>query len=245
MPDLLRLLLRVAFMNIPTKVGWRAWRANFRALDERGQVFGINEAGARRAKALYAVLAKRRRLGYFGLWIGPNPIFWDRRRYRLHSAAQVKLHGRAPGWRSLRWPGFNAARYVTVVVLEPLDGGPLETYLNWHWVAPGPKVDEKWRARMREISDRKVTEIIEHHRAAGRIVVGFGDINLRDAPDLGGHVIWLREQGVDVLCIALPDGVQLATTVARARAQVDVFEADTDHKHGVSADIPLEIGAAA
>lgn len=245
MPDVVRLVLRVAFMNIPTKVGWRAWRANFRALDERGHVVCINEAGSSLAKRVYAVLAQRRRLGRYGLFIGPNPIFWDRSRYRLFSATQVKLHGHAPGRRFRLWPGYNSARYATVVVLEPLAGGPLETYINGHWVPPGRKVDDAWRERMREISERKTAEIIEQHRAAGRIVALMGDLNLRHEPDLGEHVTWLRGDGVDKLAIALPDGVELTGGPDVARGRVDVFPGITDHKHGVSADIHLEIGAAA
>lgn len=239
------LVLRVALMNVPTKVGWRAWRSNFIALDQRAHVFAVNEAGSSLAKKVYAVLAQRRRLGRYGLFIGPNPIFWDSRRYRRHSAAQVKLHGRAPGWRFRLWPGYNSARYATVVVLQPRAGGLLETYINAHWVPPGKKVDDEWRERMREISERKIAEIIEEHRAAGRIVTLTGDLNLRHEPDLGENVVWLRGDGVDKLAIALPDGVEFADGVSNARARVDVFPGITDHKHGVSADIHLAIGAAA
>lgn len=243
MPDaVLQLVLRVAIMNVPTKVGWRAWRSNFIDLDQRAAVFAINEAGSTLAKRVYAVLAKRRRLGRYGLFIGPNPIFWDRSRYRLFSATQVKLHDHAPGRRFRLWPGYNSARYATVVVLEPVDGGPLETYINAHWVPPGRKVDERWRARMREISEKKIRRIIEQHRAAGRIVTLMGDLNLRHEPDLGEHVIWLRGDGVDKLAVALPEGVELVGGPDAARDRVVVFPGITDHKHGVSADIHLEIG---
>lgn len=235
--------LLVAMMNIPTKMGAHAWAVDFDKLADRADVFGINEAGSVRAKRLYRRLARERGYGYFGLFIGPNPVFWDRRLYQLYSATQVRLHGRGKGRLAVKFPGFNGPRYVTVVVLEHLGTGRKVTVLCWHFVAPGWKVLAGWRARMRKRSIARVAAIVKHHLEAGRAVVGFGDTNLRNEFDLVDGWLWLRGDGVDKLGVAVPDNVHLDGYAARL--SVVPFPALTDHKHGVSAAVPLKIGAAA
>lgn len=228
-------VLSVACINVPTKVGAAAWERCFELLAERGDIFGINEAGSWRAKRLYRRLARELGYAYFGLFIGPNPAFWDRRIYRRHSARQVKLHDRGHGRKARLWPGFNDARYMTVVVLERLAGGPLTTYINLHFVAPGKKVPSRWRAQMRARSIARLRTIVANHLAAGRVVVVNGDAN-RDAFAIDG-VTWLDGNGPDLVAIAVPAGVDLGDV------ELEHFPAPTDHKHGVSAAI--EIGAAA
>jgi endonuclease/exonuclease/phosphatase family metal-dependent hydrolase len=242
-PVVATLHLLVAVMNIPTKVGARAWAIDFDKLADRADVFGINEAGSVRAKRLYRRLAKERGYSSWGLWRGPNPIFWDTRLYRLHSARQVRLHRRGRGRLARRFPGFNGARYVTVVTLVHRATGREITFMCWHFVAPGWKVRAAWRAKMRRRSIATVREIEDAELAEGRPVVGFGDTNLRDPFDLGDGWLWLRGDGVDKLGVAVPEDVRLDGYAARQ--SVIAFPALTDHKHGISAAIPLKIGAAA
>lgn len=234
--------LLVAMMNIPTKVGRSAWAENFDKLADRADIFGINEAGSWRAKRLYKRLAIQRGYGFFGLFIGPNPVFWDRRLYRQFSATQVRLHGRGKGRLAVRFPGFNGPRYVTVVVLEHIATGRKITVLCWHFVAPGWKVLAGWRTRMRRRSIARVSGIVRHHLDAGRIVLGIGDTNLQHAFELVDEWLWLRGDGVDKVGVAVPDGVRIDGYAARQ--SVVTFPARTDHKHGISAAIPLKIGSA-
>lgn len=242
-PVVATLHLLVAVMNIPTKMGARAWAIDFDKLADRADVFGINEAGSVRAKRLYRRLAQARGYSSWGLWRGPNPIFWDTRLYRLHSARQVRLHRRGRGRLARRFPGFNGARFVTVVTLVHLATGRRITFLNWHFVAPGWKVRDAWRARMRRRSIATVRAIVESTLDHGCTAVGFGDTNLREPFEVVDGWVWLRGEGVDKLGVAVPDGVDLDAYAAGE--SVIAFPALTDHKHGVSAAIPLKIGAAA
>lgn len=228
------LLLRVALMNIPTKVGAKAWSRCFLLLVQRGDAFGINEAGSPRAKRLYKQLAAAHGYGQFGLNEGPNPIFWNKAVFRFVSGHQIRIHGRGRGRLARRWPGFNGARYVTVVTLRHIDSGRLVTFLNWHLVAPGWKVRRRWRSRMRAKSAALIKRQVTFHRSQGRIVVGLGDAN-RDAWTLPGAK-WLHRDGPDLMLVGLPAGTYLE------KADTDTFPAPTDHKHGKSADIEL-IGA--
>ncbi|WP_028654884.1 endonuclease/exonuclease/phosphatase family protein [Nocardioides sp. J54] len=229
-------VLRVAFGNVPTKVKAAGWEGCFRILKARGDVVGINEAGNWRAKRVYARLAKAAGYGRYGLFIGPNPIFWDRRVYRRYSARQVRLHDSGKGRRARLWPGFNAARYMTVVVLTHLDTGRLVTFINLHFVAPGPKVPARWRAAMRNRSIARLRKIVAHHQAAGRDVVVFGDANRHGFPIPGA--VWLDSSRPDVLAIVPADDTRLGDTT------VEQVPAPTDHKRVVAARAEL-IGAAA
>lgn len=235
-PLVVALVIRAAIMNIPTKVRAKAWERCFRLLAQHGGIFGINEAGSPRAKRLYRRLADELGYGHFGLDLGPNPVFWDRDEYRFVSGRQIKLHGRGRGKLARRWPGFNGARFLTIVTLRHRKTGQLVTVLNWHLVAPGWKVRARWRARMRALSEEIINGQVAFHRDRGRVVLGIGDGN-QD----GWHVPnarWLHREGPDLMLLALPTGVHLE------QADTDVFPAPTDHKDGKSADIGL-IGAAA
>lgn len=233
-PAVLLINLRVALMNIPTKVGAKAWSRCFQLLVRHGDVFGINEAGSPRAKRLYRDLARAHGYGQFGLNEGPNPIFWNRNVYRFVSGHQIKIHGRGKGRLARRWPGFNGARFMTVVTLSHIPSGQLVTFLNWHLVAPGWKVRPRWRSRMRVKSAVLIKRQVTYHRNQGRVVVGLGDAN-RDAWTVSG-ARWLHMDGPDLMLLGLPSGFHLD------KADTDAFPAPTDHKHGKSADIHL-IGA--
>lgn len=232
------LRLLVAVMNIPTKVGPKAWERCFTLLVERAQIFGINEAGALRAKRLYRRLARELGLAYWGLFRGPNPVFWDPDVLRLLRARQIKLHARGSGAKARRWPGFNSARFLTEVVLRHIATKTIVAVLNAHLVPPGPKVDSSWRARQRARSLARIRRLVAFHLSMGRVVVLMGDHNLVGKLDIPG-VTWLVFEGVDKLAIAMPDGVSLD------EFDVDNFLAPTDHKRGHAADAHLTIGVAA
>lgn len=236
--------LLVACMNVPTKVGAKAWEINFRNLANRADIFGINEAGNARAKALYRLLAGRLGYGYYGLFVGPNPVFWDRRKYRRYSATQVRLHSAGRGRLARLWPGFNGPRFLTVVVLRPITGGPLVTFINLHFVAPGPKVNEAWRAQMRAKSIARLHAIVDHHMDLGRVVVVVGDTNIKQPFPMPEGFLWLRSTGVDKLGVGVTSS-RIHLDKAEAITSVVAFPGLTDHKHGISADIPLSSRKAA
>lgn len=238
-PAILVLRLLIGCINIPTKVGAKAWAACFRRLAARADIFGINEAGSPRAKDLYDDLMRELGLSQFGLWRGPNPVFWKTDVYDFVSGEQVQLHRAGRGRLARRWRGFNGPRFMTVVVLRHRATGREVTFINWHWVAPGWKVLSKWRSRMRVRSKRLLRREIASHRAAGRIVAGVGDTNLRLAFYVLKMWRWLRRKGVDKLGLAVLDGDQILDV------DVEVFAAPTDHRHGLSAEVDIEIGAAA
>lgn len=234
------MILQLAVINIPAKVGRAAWKQCFEQTAARAEIFGINETFTIRQRRLYRRLAKTLGLLFFALFIGPNPIFYDRSEWRRVAGSQHRLHGRGPRWRT--WPGFNAARYATAAVFDRRDDLdlPWVTVINTHWVPRGPKVPAWWRERARKAAIAKVEAIIDRHLAIGRIVVLMGDLNMGKAPELD-HIRWIRDDaGVDELGIALPDGWHIVNIDA-AR-----YAAPTDHGHGTHAAIHLErIGEAA
>lgn len=235
------LSLSVACMNIPTKVGPAKWRTCFNKLAAAGDVISINEAGSLKAKRLYNRLKNQHHMSQFGLFRGPNPIFWDVRKFAKVSAKQIRLHARGTGALARRFPGFNGARFMTVVVLQPLDAeghrlGPEVAFLNWHFVAPGPKVPAAWRARKRRQSEAKVRAERAKHIAAGRIVVGNGDAN-EDAFDLADADWWIHDDGPDLMFVAVPAGVEVTHVLP------GLIPAPTDHKRGKRADLTFTIGA--
>lgn len=224
--------LRLGTINVPTKVGPRAWRTCWMKTADRADIFGINEVGARMAKRTYLHLANQHGYDQFGTRITTNPIYWNAGKYRRVSARQYRLHEGATGRLARRYPGFNAARYVTEVVLEQVAGGPEIAVLNVHMVAPGRKVNPIWRARMRAQSKRILRQLIAKHQAAGRIVVLLGDTNLRLPFWVCRGWRWLKGRGVDKVGILVPAGIAVT-------ADVDIFDAPTDHKHGVAVDVDL------
>ncbi len=237
-PVVARLRLLVACINIPTKVGKAAWARCFGLLVARAHIFGINEAGSWRAKRLYIRLARELGLKHYGL-SGSNPVFWDPDLFRKLKGRQIKLHARAKGRLARRWPGFNAARYLTEVLLRHRQTRVIVAVLNVHLVANGWKINARWRARMRKRSLDRIKRLVAFHCfEMGRIVVLFGDTNIADEVNIPG-IVWLFPEGVDKVGIAVPEGMDLAGF------DLDQFLAPTDHKKGRAAAVNLEIGAAA
>lgn len=232
------LRLLIAVINVPRKVGRKAWIRCFKLTAQRAHLFGMNEAGWLPQKRVYQRLARQLGLTFWGLFRGPNPVFWDPDIFRKLSARQIKLHARAKGRLAQRWIGFNAARYLTEVVLRHIATKTIIAVLNTHLVPPGPKVEPWWRARMRKRSLARIRSLVHAHLAAGRIVVLMGDHNLLGKLDIPG-VTWLVFEGVDKLAIAVPAGVSLDGF------SIDDFLAPTDHKRGHAAEAHLTIGAAA
>lgn len=234
-PVVATLRLLVACINIPTKVGPKAWARCFALVVARAHIFGINEAGSWRAKRLYIRLARELGLTHYGL-SGSNPVFWDPDLFRKLRARQVKLHARAKGRLARRWPGFNAARYLTEVVLRHIQSRVIVAVLNVHLVAPGRKVNSRWRARMRKRSLDRIRRMVAHHILMGRIVVLLGDTNIADEIDVRG-MLWLFPSGVDKIGVGIPEGMDLEGF------DLDQFLAPTDHKKGRAAAVDIEIGA--
>lgn len=241
---LTRLILLVAYINVPQKVGRARWERCWYAAAARSDVFGLNESLTLRQRRTYRRLARQHGWLYRGLWTGPNPIFWKPDTYQLYSSTQVRLHARGKGRLAVQFPGFNAARFLNIVVLQPKAGGPLVTLLCWHLV-PNAKVAKRWRNRVRARSIVKIRRIAEHHRRLGRVVVGGLDTNIRGHMNLGHNWVWLKSGGIDKLGIALPDGIEFTDGPTTARRAAHEFDAPTDHRHGVSAGVHLTIGAAA
>lgn len=235
LPAYLRLLLGV--MNIPTKVGAKAWEKCFRILAEHAELFGINEVGSPRAKRLYIRLKDELGFAQFGVGQGPNPVFWARDTFRFLRGRVIRLHGRGKGRLARRFPGFNGARFLTEVVLRHRESDQIVAVLNFHLVAPGWKVLARWRAEMRRKSLARIDGLVAFHLSKGRVVVLMGDTNIGGAIDLTG-VTWLFVAGVDRIAIAVPKGVTLDDF------DIAQLVAPTDHKHGRFADARLTVGAA-
>lgn len=227
------MILRVAVCNVPTSVGPKAWRECFTETAKRGDIFGINEAHSPRQKITFRRLAKRQGLRKVGL-TGPNPLFNDPAEWRRTHASVHRLHG--PGPLARRWPGFNAPRYATVAVYEPVrDDGPAVTVINAHLVPRGPKVPSRWREKARQRAVDHLDRLIAAHTDRGRVVIPLGDFNMDEAPDLE-DVVWVvgAHHGVDKIGVAVPAGWRIAAR------QGDRFPAPTDHGGGVTAVIEIE-----
>lgn len=223
--------VRVAACNVPTSVGLRAAEDCFEATAAHGDVIAFQEIFARRTKKAYVRLARRYGLSQYGLFKGPNPLMWDAAKYERRAASHYRLHGS----RRSRWVGFNAARYATVVVLRPKQGAPDVTVINTHWVPRGPKVAAWWRTRARKRARDKVAHLVAAHAARGRVVVVMGDFNM-DTPPRLPEVTWVVgvRHGVDKIGVTVPRGYRIAARTA------DRFQAPTDHRHGVSAEVEIE-----
>lgn len=229
--------MKVAIINVPTKVGIRGWTGCIRAvLARRPAVAGINEAFTGRARALFVAAAAARGYRQYGARQTPNLIFWRRRHWQLVSGRVHQLHDRLS--RYAEWRGFNDARYVTEVILRRRGrkhrDAPQVAVLCTHWVPGGDKVEATDRAQARDTSVAVIRGLILEHLAAGRVVILIGDLNVYAPIDLGvAGFEWVRGQGVDKIGVAVPAGYRLTA------ADFDLFAAPTDHGHGVAARIQI------
>lgn len=225
---------RPGVINVPSSVGRSAWRECWTLMRRRTSVFGVNETFLRSAKVLYLALALATGWGQYGTRQGPNPLFWRRRRWAFVSGRRVTLHGFGP--LHDRWPGYNDARYMTVVVLRDRRDGQEHAFLVTHWVPefPAHKLDIAWRDRMRERCIRLVSAELRDQVAAGRPAWFMGDTNM------GGPIAldvprfhWVRGLGIDKLGVALPAGIRWYG------GESVLVPAPTDHHHGVAALVHL------
>lgn len=220
-----RTRIRVGIINVPFKVGRRAWRRCFGLMLRRADIFGVNEALTLRQRRLYRELAREKGLGFVGL-TGPNPVFWDSAKYHLVSTRQVLIHPAGTSRRARIFRGYNAARWITEVVLEIIEHpGEEIAVLCTHWVPGGRRVPRWWRKDMRERSRNHVATLVEKHVGADRTVFTIGDFNIFRRFALGA-VRWIRGRGVDKVGIAVPRHVEVD-----AKRAIN-FPAPTDHRHG-------------
>lgn len=221
--------MRVAVVNVPIKVGPAAWRESFDRADvlSRDGAFGVNETLSPKQRELYRELAKKRNLGWFGLRTG-NAVFWDKARWKRIRGEVVTLHARGESALARRYPGYNAARTATVVVLEDRETGDQVTIICTHWAPQGKKVPAAWGAWARREAKRQIRAVMAGHQASGRVVFLIGDLNVKAVVRMGlTGFRWLRRYGVDKIGVAVPAGTRFVSGSAK------VFKAPTDHKHGV------------
>ena len=226
------MILHLATINVPAKVGRKAWEKCFEETAKRADLFGVNEAFSLRQKATFRRRAKAEGFRQYGLYKGPNPIFHNPNDWRRVRANTYRLHGRGPLWR--RWPGFNGSRSATVALFHPVrSAGAPVAVVNTHWVPRGPKVPRVFRDRARRRSERVVARIVRAHLDRGHVVVVMGDLNMTTAPDLPG-VEWVHDRGVDKIGVACPEGWEM-TGAGSYR-----YPAPTDHKKGAAAAVWLQ-----
>lgn len=234
-PVVLDLLLIVGIINIPIKVGKRAWRRCFGLMARNAGIFGINECLHPDQRELFLRLARKLGLGQYGTRIGPNPVFWDARKYSLVRGRQVKLHAAGTSAKARRYPGFNEARRATDVILAVHGTNGVQIgVINVHMAPGGKKVPTLWLIWARRQSKKVIRGLIAEHHEAGREVVVIGDTNIFREFVLG-TVRWLRARGVDKVGIALTSAARLV------RHRVRLVDAPTDHEHGVVVRIRLAI----
>lgn len=219
--------LGVAVINVPIKVGRDAWEECF-DLAAQSAVFGFNETLSAAQRAVYAtkVAQHRRPLAHFGL-TSPNPIFYREKRFRFVSGKVHQIHGKAPGPLAQEYPGYNAARYITELVLRQKADGTEFAFLNTHLVPNGKKVNPLWRAVVRRKSIKMLNELTQKHIDASRVVVVMGDMNIYEPFKMPARFRWYRPKGIDKIGGTRP-------------GEAETFEAPTDHKRGVRAQISLK-----
>lgn len=217
--------MSLGIINIPHKVGAKRWESCWKETALRAQIFGVNESGSRAQRNLYRELARKAGYGYYGLWKSPNPIFWDKRTYEFVRGQVTQLHGRSSGRLARRYPGFNAPRYQTEVILKDREGQEY-AFICVHW-ASRFHVTRRFYARARFLSARTASRTVRHHKKAGRIVGFGGDTNI-SGRIYNPQVTWLYSQGVDKLGVAVPRKYKLSQLRSRR------FDAPTDHKHGIA-----------
>ena len=229
------LALRAALINIPRKVGERAWVECLDKAMDRGSIVGVNEALSEQQRRAYRGVAAERGYSVAGLVDGPNPVFWDRLVWRHVRSRVRRLHPAARGPLAKRFPGYNAARYVTVAALEHRATGRRVTVLCFHLAVGGPdKVSVLWHKAAVAASIVKLARIATWHAVRGRPVILMGDTNARVLRLPARRFRWVADGGrIDKIGATLPARVALVEQAA------GVFAAPTDHKHGVYADLTL------
>lgn len=219
--------MRVAVVNVPVKVREQAWLACFYLATSATPLgaFGINENLAPAQRRVYKQAAKALGYGRFGLH-SPNPVFWDKARWRLLEGSVHQLHPPGSSTLARRWPGYNAARSATVVVLEDRDTREQVTIVCTHWAPQGKKVPSLWGAWARQQAKQQIRGVVRTHLRADRPVWVIGDLNVHGLVDMAMRRFqWLRGEGVDKVGVALPRGTQLE------HSSVATVPAPTDHKH--------------
>lgn len=220
--------MRVAAVNVPYSVGLRSWLRCFRLALRHAPIAGFNEILTRAQKAALMTVVVARGLGVAALR-SPNPIIWKRRVLKRKWSRVVRLHDGATGRLAARYPGFNAARFATIGVWKHRKRDLTFGMVLVHFVpAPTPKIDNIWRTSAREQAITKTQALVDEIHALG--IVGFllGDFNDFEPIDFD-HVRWIRGHGVDKVGVILPEGVRLED------AEFALFDAPTDHKHGIAA----------
>ena len=221
----------MALVNVPVKVGARAWRRCWLVMARRSSVLVVNESLSRRQRAVYLALALARGWGQYGTRTSPNPIFYSRRVWRFAAGRVHQLHGTGPWFE--QWPGYNGARDVTILIADHRRSGLRCAILGTHLVSEGSKVPDGWRDLVRTTSKDTLRTLVQGLMADGCVVLLAGDMNIRDPFPLGPGFTWVRGDGIDKVGVGVPPGVELGHTAWRLVA------APTDHKHGVTARVTL------
>lgn len=222
----------VGTINVPANKGVAAALECFERTAAQVPDFGMNEVGNSLIKDRLQEHRLDEHHGQWGLYQGPNPIFWDWREFRPVDGTKIhhKIHEKARGKKAHKYPGYNGPRFVTEVVLEKYDGDDEDlevARIHTHWVPNGRKVNAWWRNKMRRKSKLFVKALILKHLKAGRIVVVTGDLNIRLPFSFGiPGFVWLKGFGVDKIGAVAPRGYRIINKKSGR------FRAPTDHKYG-------------
>lgn len=226
------MLHRVGTVNVPVKVGLKSWVRCWRIMSRKTGAFGVNESLSRRQRAVYAALCVRRGWGQYGLRNSPNPIFYKRECWTKvpGTGRVVELHPAGPWERT--YPGFNAARYATLVVLERVSGQQ-HAFVNAHLVPAGSKVPAPWREQVRADSLAQLRELVDDLADLGLVVWLLGDMNLPQPFPMGDRFQWVRGVGIDKVGVSLPDGITLGDH------GFDLVRVPSDHPNAVVCRVHL------
>lgn len=224
--------LAVATINIPIKVGAEAWAECVVKAMNNGDVIVLNEILSQRQRDVVLDVIERNGYAQYGIRQNPNPVLWDASKFKLVAGRVVEIHGKGP-WAK-RFPGYNAERYFTVVVLRPVSMGDDDSrdfvVIGLHWVSGGSKLPSAWRGAMRLRSQVLLRRVLWQCRRKGMVAVVMGDTNIA-APfkiRVPGFR-WVRGKGIDKVGLLLPRKVR------RGISRFRLFFAPTDHKYGVAA----------
>lgn len=223
---------RVAIVNSPVGIGPNGWAECWVDAAAHAPLFGVNENLTRAQRLVYRELAREFGLEYHGMTT-PNPVFWAADLYDFQAGEVHELHDAATGPLAERFPGFNAGRSLTEVVLKRKRDGQEVAVLNTHWVPRGPKVNARWRRQMRRKSKALLRYLVRKHVREGREVWVIGDFNLAGPfPMRVAEFRWVRAQGVDKVGVAVPKGQK---PVGRKRRGFRLVRTASDHGHLVAA----------